>query len=164
MTWKRSVLVVANVTAASDELVSALRTQAERGPCSFVLIVPATPFGGGRQAAHDSLGSALGQLRSAGLEADGSVGDGDPLVAVSEAWDPKRYDEIIVSTLPMRFSKWLHAGLPERISKLTGAPVTHIVSVPPKPPVETVAPRAHNSPGDVMGPLQVLGWGGHRDR
>ena len=27
--------------------------------------------------------------------------------AVSEAWDPKRYDEIIVSTLPPDVSKWL---------------------------------------------------------
>jgi GABA permease len=164
MTWKRSVLVVANVTAASDELVRALRTQAEQGPCSFMLIVPATPFGGGRQAALDSLSSALEQLRGVGLEAEGGVGDGDPLVAVSEAWDPKRYDEIVVSTLPIRLSTWLRAGLPERISRLTGAPVTHVVSEPPKPPVETAPPPAHNSPGDVMGPLQVLGWGGHKEQ
>ena len=56
------------------------------------------------------------------------------MVAVTDAWDPKRHDEIIVSTLPMRFSKWMHAGLPERISRLTGAPVTHVVAEPPKPP------------------------------
>jgi hypothetical protein len=79
-------------------------------------------------------------------------------------WDPKRYDEIIVSTLPMRFSKWLHAGLPERIEKCTGAPVTHLVSQPPKPELEAVAPRPHDSPGAMMGPLGVLGWGGRKER
>src|SRR5207253_2112330 len=81
-------------------------------------------------AAHEALSAACERLREAGLEAEGSVGDADPIVAVTEAWDPKRYDEIIVSTLPMRFSKWLHAGLPERIGKLTGAPVTHVISEP----------------------------------
>ena len=58
----------------------------------------------------------------------------------------------------------LRAGLPERISKLTGAPVTHVVAQPPKPAVATAPPPAHNAPGDVLGPLQVLGWGGRRER
>jgi hypothetical protein len=157
MTWKRSVLVVANVTATSDELLQALRARAADGPSRFTLIVPATPFGGGRAVAAQKLEEALGQLREAGLEADGSVGNPDPVVAVTEAWDPKRYDEIIVSTLPMRVSKWLHAGLPERIGRLTGAPVAHVVSEPAKPPVETAAPPVHE---ELLGPLSVLRWGG----
>jgi hypothetical protein len=160
MTWKRSFLVVANVTATSDDLISALMARAERETASFTLVIPATPFAGGRKAAVETLADALGQLRGAGLDAEGSVGDADPLVAVNEAWDPKHYDEIIVSTLPMRVSKWLHAGLPERIAKLTGAPVTHIVSEPPKPAVEASARRPHEEPGRVLGPLSVLGWGG----
>ena len=88
---------------------------------------------------------AIEYLRAAGLEVDGTVGDADPVVAVTEAWDPKRYDEIVVSTLPMRFSKWLHAGLPERVAKLTGAPVTHVVSQPPKPEVADRPPPAHET-------------------
>src|SRR5205807_10385020 len=99
-----SFLVVANVTATSDELIEALKS---RAPAAFTLIIPATPFGGGRDAATAKLEEALGQLRAAGLEAEGSVGNADPILAVTDAWDPKRYDEIIVSTLPMRFSKWL---------------------------------------------------------
>jgi hypothetical protein len=161
--WKRNVLVVANVTATAGEFVQALRSNAEQAPAAFTLIVPATPFGGGRAAAREKLSEALEQLREAGMEVDGSVGDADPLVAVTEAWDPKRYDEIIVSTLPMRVSKWLHAGLPERISRLTGAPVTHIVSQPPKPALASAPPPTREGPGAVMGPLAVLGWGGHKD-
>lgn len=162
MAWKRNVLVVANVTATSPELVDELRARGQREPTTFTLIVPATPFGGGRAAATAKLSEALDQLREAGLEADGSVGDADPTVAVTDAWDPKRYDEIIVSTLPMRMSKWLHTGLPERIGKLTGAPVTHVVSNLPKPEVATAPPPPA---GDrSMGPLTVLGWGGQKHR
>jgi hypothetical protein len=61
----------------------------------------------------------------------------------------------------MRFSKWLHAGLPERIGKLTDAPVTHVVSQPPKPEPEVAPPPARTDSG--MGPLSVLGWGRKQD-
>jgi hypothetical protein len=162
MTWKRSVLVIANVTASTPELLAELKTRAQREPTSFTLVVPATPFGGGRAAAKESLNRAIAQLREAGLEAEGEVGVPDPICAVEDVWDPKRFDEIIVSTLPMRVSKWLHAGLPERVGRLTGAPVTHMVSEPPKPPVPTAPAPAHDDdPGRVLGPLSVLGWGGH---
>jgi hypothetical protein len=160
MAWKRNILVVANVTATAPELVEALKAQVEKGPAAFTLIVPCAP-GGGRAAAKTPQGEALEQLRAAGIEIDGGVGDSDPVVAVTEAWDPMRYDELIISTLPMRFSKWLHAGLPERVSKLTGAPVTHVVCEPEKPPVEAVPPPRHESASQVMGPLGVLAWGGH---
>jgi hypothetical protein len=161
LVWKRNVLVVANVTATSDDLLAALKARAEREATSFTLIVPATPFGGGREAALEKLGAAVEQLRSAGLDADGSVGAADPIVAVTDAWDPKRYDEIIVSTLPLRLSKWLHAGLPERIERLTGAPVTHVISQPEKPAVAVAPPRPHEK--EPMGPLSVLRWGARKD-
>jgi GABA permease len=160
MAWKKNVLVVANVTAASDELVQAMKDRAAREPVSFMLLVPATPFGGGRAAARNQLTQACERLRGEGIEIDGIVGNSDPCVAVTEAWDPKRYDEIIVATLPMRFSKWLHAGLPERIERLTGAPVTHVVAKP-KHEVEAIPAAPHERP--ALGPLTVLGWGGHRE-
>lgn len=146
MAWKFNILVVANVTATSGALVAALKERAERGSVAVTLIVPATRFGGGRTVALKQLRAALEQLTAAGLEADGRVGDADPIVAVREAWDPRHYDEIIVSTLPLGVSKWLHAGLPERIAKLTGASVTHLISQPPKPAFQTVAPPAHEHP------------------
>src|SRR5919108_5193111 len=159
MTWKRSFLVVANVTATSPELIEALKA---RAPASFTLVIPATPFGGGREAAMAKLEEALEQLRAAGLEAQGTVGNADPILAVTDVWDPKKYDEIIVSTLPMRFSKWLHAGLPERLGKLTDAPVSHVVSEPPKPEPE-VAPPPPARTESAMGPLSVLAWGARKD-
>jgi hypothetical protein len=158
--FKRHILVIANVTAASDELLEVLKEIAARRSARFTLIVPATPFGGGREAAQQALSAACERLRAAGVEIDGKVGNPDPIVAVKEAWDPKRHDEIIVSTLPMRFSKWLHGGLPERIERLTGAPVTHVISQPTRPMVEVEPAPAHEK--SAMGPLSVLGWGGQK--
>jgi hypothetical protein len=161
MPWKRNVLVVANVTATSDELFDALASRAQREPCSFTLIVPATAHGGGFEAAQSTLSAALARLRDGGFQAEGAIGNADPIVAVSEIWDPKRHDEIVVSTLPLSSSKWLRAGLPERIGKLTGAPVTHVVTRPPKPVASAGPPPEHHA--HPLGPLTVLGWGSYRD-
>lgn len=158
MTWEKHILVVANVTATSSELVQELKAEAARGPVQFTLLVPATHFSGGRAAAQENLMRACEQLRQEGIQIDGLVGDSDPFVAVSETWDPRRHDEIIVATLPMRFSKWLHAGLPERISRLTGARVRHVISQP-HPELEIVPAPPHEP--SRMGPLDAFGWGHH---
>jgi hypothetical protein len=158
MAWKRQILVLANVTATSGELLATLRDRAAQGSVAFLLVVPATPFHGGRPAAKKQLQDTLTLLRESGLEVDGVVGGGDPLAAVVEAWDPRRYDEIIISTLPTGASKWLQADLPHRVEKRTGAIVTHVVAQPPKPPPKTVPVHAGESRG-VLTPLSVLGWG-----
>ncbi|HEY1275835.1 MAG TPA: hypothetical protein VGF25_13035 [Thermoleophilaceae bacterium] len=138
MSWKYSVLVMANVTATSDELLDALRQRAARGTCGFTLLVPATGGGReGREAARVVLDTALERLREAELEVEGTVGDPDPIAAVHEVWDPMRYDEVIISTLPTDSSRWLALDLPHRIEKLTSVPVQHVVASPPKPPVRT---------------------------
>ena len=153
MTWNRSVLVVANVTASSGELADALKKRTAGESTTFTLIIPAI---GGRAAAGERLAEALDYLRDQGLEVEGSVGHTDPLVAVIEAWDPGRHDEVIVSTLPADISMWLHAGLPHRIEKLTGAPVSHVVSRPPRPPVQVTEPRAHGRSGVAFDPISIL--------
>ena len=159
MTCAKSILVVANVTAASDALCSTLVKRAAGDATSFTLLVPAT--GTDLTAAQDRVVEAVARLREAGLEAYGMVGNSDPVVAVSEAWDPRRFDEIIVSTLPIHLSRWLHAGLPERIFKLTGAPVTHIIATPPARPASPAAPFGALEESHPLGPLAVLAWGGH---
>lgn len=163
MAWTNNVVVIANVTATSADLIDVLRSRAAREPSTFTLVVPATPFGGGRAAAVAKLNQALDQLRAVGLEVDGVVGDADPILAVMDTWDPKRHDEIIVSTLPTHSSKWLHAGLPERVARLTGAPVTHLVSLPPKPESQAASPPVQANRG-LLGPLSVLGWGSQQQR
>jgi hypothetical protein len=160
MTWKQHVLVVANLTAGSQALLKLLRDRAERAPTAIHLIVPASPLGNGRDTAIQNLEGALAQLRDEGLEADGVLGHPDPFIAVIDVWDPRRHDEIIVSTLPLGASKWLHAGLPERIERATGALVEHVVSQPPARTHATRLAPTHEDLG-LLTPLSVLGWG-HR--
>ena len=157
MAFKKNILVIANVTATSDELCRELTERARHEPIAFTILMPA----GNHAADQSRLEAAVARLRGAGLDVEGEVGDRDPIVAVDEAWDPRRYDEIVVSTLPIGVSKWLHAGVPERISKLTGALVTHTVSLPAKPPVENGPAPRHADIG--LGPLSVLGWGGRQE-
>ncbi len=159
MPWKKRVLVLANVTATSQELLEVMRSRAQGESVAYTLIVPATHSEGGRAAARAQLGDALAQLQGAGLDVAGEVRDADPLIAVTEVWDPKRYDEILISTLPMKFSKWMHAGLPERVFKLTGALVTHVVAEPPRPIAALGPAPEHEDRGVMLGALSVLQWG-----
>jgi hypothetical protein len=162
MDWKTSVLVVANVTAASDELLAALKARSERGPTEFTLLLPAA--GGHTTDARGALDTALERMRSAGLEVKGSVGDSDPVVAVHEAWDPRRYDEVVVSTLPTGSSRWLRIDLPHRIERLTDVPVQHVVSTPPPEPSAPSAPPPKREHMGLLTPLESLTWGGRGEQ
>ena len=134
MADKAKVLVVANKTAGSEELLTALRERAEQGSAEFHLVVPASPRGAswafdmhaGHDAAEHDLDGALERLRALGLEVDGEVGDPDPVAAVSDSAHFGSYDEVIVSTLPKHLSKWLKLDLPHKVAHATGLPVRHV--------------------------------------
>ena len=156
-----NVLVVANLTAGSQHLLDALKARAERSPIRVTLVMPAQGPGlGGREAVRERLDQALEGMRAAGLEAEGAVGDADPMEAVAECFDPARHDEAIVCTLPGRSSKWLQYDFPHRVARFTGVPVTHVGAddLRPAPPT-TPAPTHEREP---LGPLSVLSWGGRR--
>jgi hypothetical protein len=131
-----SVLVVANRTAECPELLEALRTRAVQGPCEFTLLVPSTPHGiawaadmhaGGEEAERHRV-AFVDELREEGLNvADAKVGDPDPLAAIQDECNFHEYDELIVSTLPHKISKWLHIDLPRKAGAATGLPVTHVI-------------------------------------
>jgi hypothetical protein len=137
MAEKASVLVVANRTAESPELLEALKRRAGEGECQFVLLVPATPQGiawaadmfAGEEEAEQHKQAFLEELRGEGLDVqDAKVGDADPLAAVQDEYNFGDYDEVIVSTLPLHVSKWLRIDLPRKVKAATGLPVTHVVA------------------------------------
>ena len=148
MAWEFSVLVVANVTATSDELLGTLRERSERGACRFTLLMPRSG-----QDAEARLEAALEKMRESGLpKVTGKVGDPDPIVATMELWDPMQFDEIVVSTLPTGVSRWLGVDVPRRLEKLTSVPVRHVVSQPPREEVRWERPRESADHG-VLSPL-----------
>jgi hypothetical protein len=156
MAWKFSVLVMANVTATSDELLAAMKRKLERGACDFMLLVPATGGGReGREAAQTALDAALERMRAEGLSVEGKVGDPDPVAAVHDIWDPMRFDEVLISTLPTGASRWLAVDLPHRVEKLTGVQVEHVVSQPPRREAR-VEPAPEPEHYGVLSPLAAI--------
>ena len=131
------VLVVANRTAATPALIDAVRERAGKGPCTFTLLVPHTAHGlhrvvdpedQGQSEAEDVLELALPLLeKAAGSPVEGIVGDPEPLAAIQDAVNLHGFDELIISTLPSRVSKWLHLDLPRKAAGL-GLPVTTVTA------------------------------------
>jgi len=118
------VLVVANRTAATPRLLDAIRERARRGPCEFALLIPDVTD---RKAADWTLETALPMMsRSARSEVRGIVGGPEPFESIQDAVQNGDFDEIIVSTLPRKVSKWLRRDLIRRVEGL-GLPVTAIV-------------------------------------
>lgn len=136
MAFTTHILVLANRTVDAPTLLSALEQRALGGPLAVTLLVPAAPAE--REAATVRLDVALEHLRGHGIEAEGRISAADPVIAVDEEYDNRRYDEIIVSTFAAGSSAWLASGLPERVRKLTDAIVHHVV-VPLR---ESAAPAA----------------------
>jgi hypothetical protein len=122
--YRLKLLVVANQTVDSDELYDALRERAEGGQLTVTLLVPQDQQAG----LATRVKRALERLHAAGVEAEAMLGDVDPACAVIEAWDPRRWDEILVSTLPTGASRWLQIDLPHRIARAVDAPVHHVES------------------------------------
>ncbi len=132
------VLVVANQTAATEGLIAAVRERAASRPATFHLVVPRQAHGMHRlvdpQDANDDeaqavLDRALPLLTdAAGRPVTGSIGDPEPLAAIHDAVNLGHYDEIIISTLPSRVSRWLRLDIVSKTRAL-GLPVTHVEAV-----------------------------------
>jgi hypothetical protein len=135
MSAPRNVLLVANRTANTSALREAVTRRAARGTERFHLVVPAVPQGlhrvvdpevAGRKEAERRLQAALGSLGEAvDAEVTGEVGDADPLAAIQDALPRADFEEIVVSTLPRRVSRWLRVDLPSKARGL-GLPVAHV--------------------------------------
>ena len=124
---ERNVLVVANETVISKELLDRVRERAAKGPASFLIVAPQESDVPSPEAAR-RLRRALSELRSEGIDAHGQVVQPDPFTATLNATNDERVDEIIVSTFPSARSGWLRRDLIERLRDDTGLPVDHVVS------------------------------------
>ena len=131
------VLVVANKTAATPALITAVRERAARGPARFTLLVPNTAHGlhklvdpedQGDTEAQTTLELAIPLLEeAAGSSVEGMIGDPEPLAAIQDAINIHGFEELIISTLPQRVSKWLKLDLPSKAAGL-GLPVTTVIA------------------------------------
>ena len=131
------VLVVAHKTAATPALLDAVRARAAQGPARFTLLVPNAAHGLHRVVdPEDQASSEVDQVlalalpllqEAAGAPVDGFVGDASPLDAIQDAVNVRGFDEIIISTLPTRVSRWVKLDLPSKLRGL-GLPVTTVTA------------------------------------
>jgi phosphopantetheine adenylyltransferase len=124
---EKNVLVIANETVVSPQLLDRIRARAKRGPASFLLVAPQSDAVDTVEAGR-RIRRALSALRVDGIDAHGQVVDPDPFTAAMNATHDERVDEIIVSTFPRARSGWLRRDLVERLRAETGLPVDHVVA------------------------------------
>jgi hypothetical protein len=134
------VLVLAHKTAATQPLLDAVRDRAQQGPCLFTLLVPNATHGLHKvvDAQDQDLGEAQGTLdqalpllsEAAGSPVLGLIGDPDPMAAVQDAINLHGFEEVIVSTLSVRLSRWLKLDLPSKVAGL-GLPVKTVTAEEP---------------------------------
>lgn len=131
------VLVVAHRTAATPQLLEAVAERARSGNVTFTLLVPRVAHGLHRVVDPEDTDDAEAQMvlelalplleEAAGAHVEGKIGDPNPADAIHDAMNLDGYDEIIISTLPARVSRWLHADLPSKLKPL-GVPVTTVIA------------------------------------
>jgi hypothetical protein len=131
------VLVVTDRTAATPELLAAMRERLAQGEVLFRLLVPNPAHAEMHllhPERHDKAEQAEQVLRQA-LPAFEEIAGGhvigsvsirhDPYDAIEELMFSEPIDEIILSVAPHEVSRWLHLDLPHRLTHLH-LPVTTV--------------------------------------
>lgn len=134
MAFKR-LLVIANETIAGRDLHQRIREiTAEDG--RVIIIAPAlssrlkyimSDVDEGRHHARRRLADSIAMLRENGVNAEGEVGDPNPVRAFEDAVAVYRPDGVLVSTHPEERSHWIERGEVEKIRDRTTLPVEHVI-------------------------------------
>ena len=136
------VLVVANETVGSDELLDELRRIEDEKTSKYVVLVPCRVIHSGEgalwseeailAAAENRLRRTLEILIEEGLDVEGVVGNYRPQDAIREAVEDFQPDLIVISTHPAERSLWLRQNLVECVRRAHDVPVKHVVSHVPQ--------------------------------
>ncbi|MGZ8692818.1 MAG: hypothetical protein ACXWZT_08805 [Gaiellaceae bacterium] len=133
---ERRILVIANETVGGAELLAILQRKVESVREQVLVVCPAlnsqvrhwaSDEDGARAAAQERLDASLARLRGLGIQADGEVGDDDPLQAIEDALRTFGADEIVISTHPEGRSNWLERNVVGSARERFDAPITHVV-------------------------------------
>jgi hypothetical protein len=138
------LLVIANETIAGEDLHREIRDLTNPGG-RVIVVAPAlssrlkyilSDVDGPRQEAQRRLDMSLNLLNQSGVDAEGSIGDSNPVRAFEDAVAIYEPDGVLVSTHPEGRSNWLERGEVEKIRAKTELPVMHVI-------VDLAAESAH---------------------
>jgi hypothetical protein len=130
------ILVVANETLVGRALRSEISNRSHGGRTDLRVVCPAlnskikhwtNEEDQARADAQQRLERLLQGLRGEGFEADGDIGDDDPVQAMEDALRRYPADEVIISTHPPGRSNWLELDVVHRAQERFDLPVTHVV-------------------------------------
>jgi hypothetical protein len=132
----RRILVVANETLTGSPLRNAIVEMAAGVAEDVLVVAPAlnsqvrTWFSdedAAREAATQRLDATVEDLRTAGVNVRGEIGDGDPVQALEDALRGFAADAIVISTHAEGSSNWLEEGVVEAARARFDVPITHVV-------------------------------------
>jgi len=132
------VLVLANQTVGGRALLEEIKSRCRGRNSEILLVVPAltssplehwaSDVDGAIAEARQRLQDSLRTMESAGLIAQGEVGDHhEPNAALEDALRYFAADEVIISTHPPQKSKWLERGVVDRARREVPLPITHVI-------------------------------------
>jgi GABA permease len=134
---RHRLLVVANQTVEGEALLEEIRNRCRGRNCEVLVVTPAlvgsraalwaSDLDEGMELARRRMQLSLTAIEGMGLEARGEIGDSDPNVAIEDALRLFAADEIVISTLPAKQSRWLERRVVERTRAEVDLPVTHVV-------------------------------------
>ena len=133
---RRRILVVANETLAGRALVDEVRYRTRGHKAQVMVVAPAlnsplktwtSDVDGALREARERLDMSLGALLAAGVDAQGEIGDGDPLQAIEDGLRTFDADELIISTHPPGRSNWLERDVVSKARDRFELPITHVV-------------------------------------
>jgi len=132
---RHRVLLIADETCSGKDLAAELRARPAQEAVSVFVVAPALESRAGLLAddqrgfddASRHLGATVDALREAGIEADGRIGDTDPLQSTDDGLRQFPADEIVIATSADSRAGWLEEGLVVRARQRYDQPVEHIV-------------------------------------
>jgi hypothetical protein len=130
------VLLLVSEPSLSAEVIAAIGEHLDDRPREVMVVAPALigsaikhamgDVDEARVEAQSVLEQSIAQLKSEGVEANGQVGDSDPLLALQDAVQVFPADEIVIVTRPEDSARWLEDDLFDRAEKTFEQPVVHL--------------------------------------
>lgn len=133
---ERWILLVANETPAEERLAEEIERAAAGYRTRVRVVCPAltspvrqwaSDLDAARAQAERRLDQTLSRLHALGIEADGEIGDEDPLRAIEDVLRTFGADEIIIATHPEARSGRLERHVVTRARERLALPITQVV-------------------------------------